>query len=139
MARGKRVTRMFRSEGSMTSVRAYIERAPEAISGNGGHATTLRVARTLFNGFGLSRDKVLEGLRLYNARLSHKWSDRELAHKADSAVCAMYDKPRGWMLNRRQSCEVRRISIRVPQFTCQRHKVAKKYTLATDATDITHT
>ena len=98
-----------------------------------------RVARTLFNGFGLSRDKVLEGLRLYNARLSHKWSDRELAHKADSAVCAMYDKPRGWMLNRRQSCEVRRISIRVPQFTCQRHKVAKKYTLATDATDITHT
>ena len=117
---------MFRSRRKMNPVRAYIERAPEAISGNDGHGTTFRVARTLFNGFGLSRDQVLEGLHVYNARLPDKWSDRELTHKADSAVHAMYDKPRGWMLNRRQSWEPKRISIVAPQIICQRQKIAKK-------------
>ena len=55
-------------------IRTYVERAPEAISGQGGHNTTLRVARTLYNGFALSRDQVLEWLHVYNARLSEKWT-----------------------------------------------------------------
>jgi hypothetical protein len=83
--------------------RKYIESAPEAISGSGGHLTTLRVARSLYNGFALDRQEVLEGLRAYNLRLSDKWSDRELEHKADSAAAETYDKPRGWMLGGEQS------------------------------------
>ena len=79
--------------------RKYIESAPEAISGSGGHLTTLKVARSLYNGFGLDRQAVLEGLRAYNSRLSDKWSDRELEHKADSAATGNYDKARGWMLD----------------------------------------
>jgi hypothetical protein len=58
----------------MNKIGDYIERAPEAKSGQGGHNTTLRVARTLYNGFALSRDQVLEWLRVYNARLSEKWT-----------------------------------------------------------------
>jgi hypothetical protein len=129
---------MFRSRRKMNPIRAYIERAPEAISGKGGHLTTLYVARSLFNGFALSRDQVLEGLHVYNARLSDKWSDSELTHKADSAVCAIYDKPRGWMLNRHQSWEPRRISIHAQKITHHDQKIAKKYVPATDATDIFH-
>ena len=107
------------------SIRAYIERAPEAISGQGGHNTTLRVARTLYNGFALSRDQVLEWLHVYNARLSEKWTPRELEHKADSAASGRYDKPRGWMLNRHDSGP-RRISIRAAKFTSERAKNRQK-------------
>ena len=109
-----------------------------AISGQRGHDTTLRVARTLYNGFGLCRDQVLEWLRIYNRRLSEKWIERELAHKADSAVRATYDKPRGWLLTGHNS-EPRRTSICAPEITSRGQKIAKKYTLATDATDISHT
>jgi hypothetical protein len=79
-------------------IRRYIDQAPEAISGSGGHMTTLRVARCLFNGFGLDRQEVFEGLKVYNSRLADKWTDRELMHKADSAASGTYDKPSGWML-----------------------------------------
>ena len=120
------------------SIRAYVARAPAAISGQRGHDTTLRVARTLYNGFALSHHQVLEWLRFYNARLSNKWSDRELAHKADSAERGEYDKPRGWLLTEYQS-EPRRILIRAEKITGQGQKNAKKYVLATDATDISHT
>jgi hypothetical protein len=116
-------------------IRAYIERAPEAISGHGGHNTTLRVARTLYNGFALSRDQVLEGLHVYNARLSEKWTPRELEHKADSASTGTYDKPRGWMLGEDES-EPRRIVIRPAKIANGGWKTVKKYVFATDATDV---
>jgi len=120
------------------SIRAYVARAPAAISGQRGHYTTLRVARTLYNGFALSHHQVLEWLRIYNRRLSEKWTERELAHKADSAVRGTYDKPRGWLLTPHHS-EPRRISICAPEITSRGQKIAKKYVLATDATDISHT
>jgi hypothetical protein len=80
-------------------VRRYIEQAPEAISGSGGHSTTLKVARCLYNGFGLDECQVFAWLKAYNARLTDTWSDRELIHKAKSAATGTYDKPRGWMLS----------------------------------------
>ena len=120
------------------SIRAYIERAPVAISGQCGHGTTLRVARTLYNGFALSRDQVLEWLRIYNRQLSEKWTERELAHKADSAVRGTYDKPRGWLFTGHR-LRPRRIAIRTPETNGMGQKIAKKYVLATDATDILHT
>src|SRR5262245_1825136 len=117
------------------SIRAYIDRAPAAISGQRGHDTTLRIARTLYNGFGLCRDQVLESLRIYNRRPAEKWTERELAHKADSAVRGTYDKPRGWLLTGHQS-QPRRMAIRAPETSGMDQKIAKKYILATDATDI---
>jgi hypothetical protein len=120
------------------SIRDYIARAPVAISGHRGHDTTLRIARTLYNGFALSRDQVVDWLCVYNSRLCEKWSDRELAHKADSAVRGTYDKPRGWLLTGNQF-QPRRIAIRVPETSGRGQKIAKKYVLATDATVILHT
>ena len=79
-------------------IRRYIDQAPEAISGSGGHLTTLRVARCLYNGFGLSCQQVFEYLQVYNSRLADKWIDGELRHKAQSAANGTYDKPSGWML-----------------------------------------
>ena len=116
-------------------IRTYIERAPEAISGQGGHNTTLRVARTLYNGFALSRDQVLEWLQVYNSRLSDRWTARELEHKADSAAGGRFDKPRGWMLGRGSS-EPRRIVIQPAKNANCAWKPAKKYVLATDAMDV---
>ena len=50
---------------------------------------------------------------------------------------ATYDKPRGWLLTGHHS-ERRRISIFAPEITSRGEKIAKKYILATDATDISH-
>ena len=122
----------------MSQIRQYIERAPQAVSGSGGHLTTLRVARSLFNGFGLDRQKTLEWLRVYNSRLSDKWNDRELEHKADSAARGTYEKPRGWMLNG-SLAPPPKIAIRREKNTPEGIKKAKKYILATDATAISHT
>jgi hypothetical protein len=121
------------------AIMAYINRAPAAISGQRGHDTTLRVARTLYNGFALSRDQVLQWLRVYNRRLSKRWSERELAHKADSVERGKYDKPRGWMLNKRRAHISKRISIRPPVIGDGDSRITEKYILATDATDVFHT
>jgi len=125
-------------------IRAYVDRAPEAISGSGGHATTLRVARSLFNGFGLSRQETLGWLRVYNARLRDKWTDRELEHKADSAANASYDKPRGWMLATLATLvshtqPAGEIVVRGGSHPPIGAKRGKKYVLATLATLVSHT
>jgi hypothetical protein len=127
-------------------IRAYIARAPEAISGSGGHSTTLRVARALFNGFELTRDDVLRWLKVYNARLSDKWTDRELEHKADSAARATYDKPAGWMLsthatgfpNSPKAGACKKVAVFSEKPTPVGVKKAKKYVLATHATGFSH-
>jgi hypothetical protein len=121
------------------AIMVYINRAPAAISGQRGHDTTLRVARTLCNGFALSRDQVLQWLRIYNRRLSKRWFERELAHKADSVERGKYDKPRGWMPNKCQAHIWKRISIRPPVIGGGDPKITEKYILAKDATDISHT
>ena len=43
--------------------RAYVRRAPVAVAGQGGHAATMKVARTLVSGFGLGHDDALYLLR----------------------------------------------------------------------------
>ena len=97
MGSGKEGTRMSRSSNESPYPAVYR-------TGTGsnfwqrGHLTTLRVARCLYNGFGLSCQQVFECLRVYNSRLADKWTDRELLHKAQSAASGTYDKPSGWML-----------------------------------------
>ncbi len=117
----------------MNQIRRYIEHAPEAISGNGGHSQTLKVARCLFNGFGLSRQEMLEWLGVYNARLSEKWTARELEHKADAAANGSYDKPAGWMLqDAPHTCKP--VAIKCATMSHVVPATGKKYVLATVAT-----
>ena len=99
----------------------YIGKSPEAISGNGGHPQTFKVAMVLFNGFGCSEAETLEWLRHYNSKCEPPWSEAELRHKARSAAEAAYDKPRGWMLTSKRFSHVR---LQVPVFPGKSSPVA---------------
>lgn len=82
---------------------AYIDSTPGAVSGSGGHNTTLYLAQTLVNGFCLEPDVALQLLAdHYNPKCEPPWSEKELRHKIDSAVSNPCDKPRGWKLNEPQ-------------------------------------
>jgi hypothetical protein len=100
----------------------YIGKIPGAVSGNGGHAQTFKVALVLFNGFGCSEAETLEWLRHYNSKCEPPWSEAELRHKARSATEAAYDKPRGWKLTSKRFSPVR---LRVPVFPGKSCPVAR--------------
>ena len=100
----------------------YIGKIPGAVSGNGGHSQTFKVAMVLFNGFGCSEAETLEWLRHYNSKCEPPWSEAELRHKARSAAEAAYDKPRGWMLTSKRFSHVR---LRVPVFPGKSCPVAR--------------
>ena len=100
----------------------YIGKIPGAVSGNGGHSQTFKVAMVLFNGFGCSEAETLEWLRHYNSKCEPPWSEAELRHKARSAAEAAYDKPRGWMLTSKRFSHVR---LQVPVFPGKSCPVAR--------------
>lgn len=77
---------------------AYVRRAEPAVSGQAGHAATMKVARTLVSGFCLPVDDVLRLLHEYNSRCLPPWSEAELAHKLRSALATPSPHPPGWML-----------------------------------------
>jgi hypothetical protein len=61
--------------------RAYLEKVPNAISGNGGHGATLRAACECFR-FGLTESQAWDMLCWFNAsKCDPEWSERELRHK----------------------------------------------------------
>jgi primase-polymerase (primpol)-like protein len=66
--------------------RKYIAKMPPAISGQAGHNQTFHVACTLALGFALSEEQTMQALREYNARCVPPWSEKELLHKAQSAM-----------------------------------------------------
>jgi hypothetical protein len=78
--------------------RAYADRAVTAVSGQGGHAATMRVARTLVSGFCLGADEAMAVLRDYNSRCLPPWTEAELVHKIRSALNTTSPHPPGWML-----------------------------------------
>lgn len=81
-----------------------IDKAEPAISGANGHGTTLNVARTLVNGFGLSSSDVTALLTEYSqAKCQPPWSAAEIAHKIRDAENASYDKPAGFMVHEKHS------------------------------------
>lgn len=65
--------------------RAYIAKIDPAVSGNGGHDQTFKVACVLKMGFALDDGDALQLLREWNANCQPPWSERELAHKIKSA------------------------------------------------------
>ena len=78
----------------------YVSTMPEAVSGSGGHPTTLAVANAIFCGFGLDERNGWPILLQYNARCKPPWSEAELRHKMNDAR----NKPPpgkefGWLLN----------------------------------------
>jgi hypothetical protein len=78
----------------------YLEKMPPAISGQGGHDTTMDAARAVVYGFDLGPEV---GFRLlwdhYNQRCQPEWTEKELRHKCEEANSKPFGKPRGWLLN----------------------------------------
>ena len=65
---------------------AYVQKCPDAISGEGGHPATYRVACECFR-FGLTDAEANEILRRFNATKTggEQWREKELAHKLEGA------------------------------------------------------
>lgn len=78
-------------------IAAWLEAVPGAISGQGGHSQTFRVACQLYNGWGLSEADTLRWLQRYNEKCEPAWTLAELKHKATSATKVEHSKPRGHM------------------------------------------
>lgn len=66
--------------------RAYMRTLPLAISGQGGHDTTLYVACELIRRFALNEDGLLLLMREYDGKLAEKWNDKNLRHKVTDAL-----------------------------------------------------
>jgi hypothetical protein len=77
----------------------YLERVSPAVSGQGGHGQTIRVAAILVRGFCLPVEQALQVIQSWNARCEPPWSERELLHKLTDAD--KRDGERGWLLNGR--------------------------------------
>ena len=63
----------------------YLEHMPPAVSGEGGHNQTFRVACTLVRDFALDLDEARVLLEAYNDRCDPPWSSEELEHKLEDA------------------------------------------------------
>ena len=67
--------------------KAYLAKCEPAVSGQGGHDTTFKVACALCRGFDLDEEAALELLESsFNIRCDPPWSRRELRHKIRQAI-----------------------------------------------------
>ncbi len=83
--RGKAAPPSESREGILKRARAYVEKMPPAISGQGGHDATFKVACRLLGGFGLSVDEARPIMDEYNERCEPPWTDAEVDHKLQDA------------------------------------------------------
>jgi len=75
---------------------AYVDSYPPAISGQGGHSTTLFLTQVLTHRFRLLEGTVLQLLQGYNERCQPPWSQKELLHKIRQAHEHPADKAAEW-------------------------------------------
>ena len=84
---GKDFTRSPQRVDNVTErARKYVAAIDGAVSGQGGHAQTFRVAQALVRGFSLDGETAYQLLAEYNERCAPRWSERELRHKIKSAA-----------------------------------------------------
>ena len=75
------------SDGDLSRrITAYLAGCPPAVSGNGGHIQTLKVATQLVIVFALGVDDAMPYLREYNKKCEPPWSEKKLLHKAAGAA-----------------------------------------------------
>jgi hypothetical protein len=81
--------------------RRYIDRIPGAVSGEGGHNQTFKVACVLIHGFNMGRVESFVLLSEWNKRCQPPWTEKELRHKIESADKQTGD--RGYLLKGKES------------------------------------
>ena len=79
--------------------RSYLRKCPPAISGQGGHNSTFKVASILVNGFCLDEGTAMVLLQEWNQRCQPPWTDAEIRHKLHDAAFRgpPSGKPLGWL------------------------------------------
>lgn len=84
--------------------RRYLAACPPAISGQGGHNATFKIASALANGFRLDLPTALILLGEWNRRCQPPWTEQELRHKLwDAALRGPpFGKPLGWLRDANQ-------------------------------------
>jgi hypothetical protein len=80
-----RVEVVDEGDRAVRRARAYIATIEGAISGQGGHNRTFRVACLLRKRFGLTFAQAWPLFKEWNEQCEPPWSDRDLAHKLDDA------------------------------------------------------
>jgi hypothetical protein len=88
-----------RGRAIVDRARSYVDRIPGAVSGQGGHHHTYRVALALVKGFELNEGTAFVLLAEWNGTCAPPWSERELVHKIRSAT-ASRDVGSGYLLER---------------------------------------
>jgi hypothetical protein len=84
--------------------RAYLDKLPPAISGQGGHKAAFLAAVAMAHGFALSEAEAVDILRtVYNPKCQPEWSEEELLHKVRDAISGRHKKPRGHLFDRAQN------------------------------------
>ena len=73
------------SEWILQRARAYVEKMPEAVSGQGGHNALFAVACRLVIDFGIPVEDALPVIGEYNKRCKPPWPDAELRRKLQEA------------------------------------------------------
>ena len=64
----------------------YLRHVPGAVSGQGGHNHTYRVAMICVEGFGLSKVEAMPLMELWNGTCQPPWSDHDLDRKVNEAI-----------------------------------------------------
>jgi hypothetical protein len=73
------------SDSAVRRARAYLTKVEGAVSGAGGHNTTMRVAGILIQKFGLTIEQAWPLFVEWNRKCEPAWSDQELLHKLQDA------------------------------------------------------
>lgn len=84
-------------DGLLDRVRKYLDKCPEAISGQRGHDRCFAVVRAVVHGFGLDEETAMSVLSNWNASCDPPWSEKELRHKIQDAKNKPSTKPYGWL------------------------------------------
>jgi KaiC/GvpD/RAD55 family RecA-like ATPase len=84
-SRQEKPSQFIQQSSVVDRARKYISMMPKAVSGQGGHNATFRVACVLVLGFALSESEAMGLLREWNQWCDPPWSDRELEHKVSDA------------------------------------------------------
>jgi hypothetical protein len=85
-------------KGLFQRAQKYAAKMPPAISGQGGHNATFKVAVAMVRGFVLDFDQAMNIMQTYSQRCIPPWSDKELRHKVNSAILQS-SVPLGYLVN----------------------------------------
>lgn len=84
--------------GILNRAAAYLDKLPQGIAGQGGHAATFDAALKIVSGFDLTEDEALSlMMERFNPRCVPPWSEDELRHKVQDA--SAHAKNRGRLLD----------------------------------------